>query len=307
VGLVRRGGLVVGSESGGWGRCCGPSDVVRCRRLRVLRREYGAGGEQMGQRRENDSLEPRESRITAIAGAFADALLAAYEVAAEIAIREAMDASLSTAEIDEKVIAPALWLVGELWERGKISVADEHIATEIAVRVLALQREAQRVAQSRGARRTVLATPAGELHVVALGMVANLLRGAGYDVVMLGADVPASALAAAARRFDARVICISSTMPGEADQVLDEVRQDRPSVPFVVGGRGLSAGWQWGPEVRVCARISEVVEAVDAMVKRAGLIGTGVPRAALAWSMGFVGLRAWRFGALTASRMRSSW
>jgi hypothetical protein len=76
--------------------------------------EYGAGSEQMGQRRENDSLEPRESRITAIAGAFADALLAADEVAAEIAIREAMDASLSTAEIDEQVIAPALWLVGEL-------------------------------------------------------------------------------------------------------------------------------------------------------------------------------------------------
>ena len=121
--------------------------------------EYGGGGEQMGHRRENDSQERRESRITAIAGAFAGALLAADEVAAEIAIREAMDASLGTAEIDEKVIAPALWLVGELWERGKISVADEHIATEITIRVLALQREVQRVAQSRGGRRVMLATP----------------------------------------------------------------------------------------------------------------------------------------------------
>jgi methanogenic corrinoid protein MtbC1 len=130
------------------------------------------------------------------------------------------------------------------------------------------------VAQSRGARRTVLATPAGELHVVALRMVANLLRGAGHDVVMLGADVPASALAAAARRLDAQVICISSTMPGRADRMLDaidEVRQARPSVPFVVGGRGLSVDWQFRPEVRVCARVSEAVEAVDAMVKRAGL------------------------------------
>jgi MerR family transcriptional regulator, light-induced transcriptional regulator len=228
----------------------------------------------MGHRQENDAQERHEWRITAIAGAFAEAVLAADEVAAEIAIREAMDASLSTAEIDEKVIAPALWLVGELWERGKISVADEHIATEITVRVLALQREAERVGQSRGGRRAILATPAGEFHMVALRMVANLLRGAGYDVVMLGADVPAIALAAAARRLEAHVICMSLTMPGRANQVLsafDEVRRARPSAAFVVGGRGLSVEWQLRPEVHVCGRVSETVEAVDAMVKHAGL------------------------------------
>jgi methanogenic corrinoid protein MtbC1 len=46
----------------------------------------------------------------------------------------------------------------------------------------------------------MLAAPAGELHMVALRMVANLLRGSGYDTVMLGVDVPADALAGAARR-----------------------------------------------------------------------------------------------------------
>ena len=228
----------------------------------------------MGHPRENDSDEPHESTITVIAGAFAEALLTADEVAAEIAIRAAMDAGLGTAEIDEQVIAPALWLVGELWERGKISVAEEHIATEITVRVLALQREVQRVEQSRAGRRALLATPAGEFHVVALRMVANLLRGAGYDVVMLGADVPPVALAGAVQRFDAHVICMSSTMPGGADQVLhaiDEVRRKSPSTAFVVGGGGLSVQWQLRTEVHVCGRVSEAVEAVDAMVHRARL------------------------------------
>ena len=37
----------------------------------------------------------------------------------------------------------------------------------------------------------MLATPAGELHVVALRMTGNLLLDAGYDVMMLGPDVPA--------------------------------------------------------------------------------------------------------------------
>ena len=37
--------------------------------------------------------------------------------------------NLSTADIDDQIIAPALWLIGELWERGEITVADEHLAT----------------------------------------------------------------------------------------------------------------------------------------------------------------------------------
>src|SRR5918997_2682593 len=152
--------------------------------------------------------------------AYAQAILSGDEVAAEIAIREAMEASLTTAEIDDEIIAPALWFVGELWERGQITVADEHLATEISMRVLALQREALRLDLTRAGYRVLLAAPAGERHVVALGMVGNLLRDAGYGVVMLGGDVPEHALAASARRHQPAVICLSATMPGGGDKLL---------------------------------------------------------------------------------------
>lgn len=233
-----------------------------------------AVAEQMGHPPENESQKPDEARIAQMAGAFAEAVLAGDEVAADITIRDAIDANLSVAEIDEMLIAPAMWRVGELWERGEISVAEEHLATEITVRVLALQREVQRVAESRGGCRVMLATPAGEQHVVALRMVANLLHEAGYDIVMLGADVPATALGAAARRHEPGVVCMSLTMPGRSDEILsaiDEVRRDWPSAGFVVGGRGLIAEGQLRPQVQVCPRVSDAVDAVDAMVRRAGL------------------------------------
>jgi methanogenic corrinoid protein MtbC1 len=218
--------------------------------------------------------EPTDDRIKELADAFLEALLAGDEVEAEIAVREAMDAELSSAEIDEEMIAPALWLVGELWERGKISVADEHLATEIALRVLALQREAQRVVRSRLGRRVMLATPTGELHVVALRMVENLLRGAGYDVVMLGPDVPAKALGDVATRLRIDVVCMSLTMAGRRSEILsaiDNVRLVLPTAGFVVGGRGLTDEAHRRPVVHVCSRVSEVVEVVDATVKRSSL------------------------------------
>src|SRR3954454_13043050 len=92
--------------------------------------------------------EQRGEMVAKLGRTYAAALLIGDEVAAEIAIREAMEAKLSSAEIDDEIIAPALWLVGDLWERGEITVADEHLATEISTRVLALQRQAERLAGS---------------------------------------------------------------------------------------------------------------------------------------------------------------
>lgn len=214
------------------------------------------------------------AKLREFADAYADALLAGDEIAAEIAVREAMDAKIGTPEIDENIIAPALWLVGELWEQGRISVADEHLATEITIRVLALQREAQRVAQRRSDRRVMLAAPAGELHIVALRMVDELLRDAGYDVVMLGADVPAEVLGTAARRYTPAVICLSSTMPGGAREVvssIDEVQRQMPAASFVIGGRGVMGAAPLRSGVDVRERVSDVVEAVDAIVEGAGM------------------------------------
>ena len=170
----------------------------------------------MGTGPENHSRNAQQARINELGRAYAEALLAADEAAAEIAIREAMDAGLDTARIDDQIIAPAMWRIGDLWERGEISVADEHIATEISIRVLALQREAQRVAQTRDEHRILLAAPAGEQHIVALRMIDNLLRDAGYTVAMLGSDVPADALVALMHRRPPDVVCLTSTMPDAA-------------------------------------------------------------------------------------------
>ena len=215
-----------------------------------------------------------DSPVKKIGRAYAEALLSGDEVAAEVAIRDALEAKLSSAEIDEQIIAPALWLIGELWERQEITVAEEHIATEISLRVLALQREAQRLQRARQDHLVMLAAPTGELHVVALRMVGNLLRESGYDVLMLGPDVPAPALAGAARRHQPDVVCMSATMPGGSDQVLvaiHEIQQACPSALYIVGGRGVTSRLHQGAGIAVCERVSEVVDAIDALIKRADL------------------------------------
>jgi len=205
---------------------------------------------------------------------FTDALLRGDENAAELVLREAVEAEIAEAEVDEAVIAPALRAVGDLWEEGQLSVADEHLATEIALRVVALQREAYRVTRRRTRTVVVMAAVDGEQHVVGLRMAGSLLAHAGFDVKQLGPSVPAADLADLAGHHDAAVVGLSMTMASAAaalDEALAAVRGARPAAGIVVGGAGLPDRLVEQPQIRRCRRATEVVPVVDGLVQRASL------------------------------------
>ena len=52
---------------------------------------------------------------------------------------------------------------------------------------------------------------------------------------------------------------------------IHEIQQALPDAGFVVGGRGLASRLRARPDIAVCRRVSEAVEAVDALIKRATL------------------------------------
>ena len=203
---------------------------------------------------------------------FTRALLAGEAGAAERVVRAAIAGGLSPAQIDVELIAPALFIVGDKWATGEISVAEEHLASEIVLRVLALQREATRAARRRRDSRVLLLAPEGERHVIGLQMAADLLHGAGYDVRMLGADVPIGDIRPAAERYAVDVVCFTATMADSAERVdaaIDHLRSLRIDVGVVIGGSAVpfELGAIWG--ATVCADVSGAVECVDALVQRA--------------------------------------
>src|SRR3954447_26652044 len=185
-----------------------------------------------------------------------------------------MDGGLSAAEIDVELIAPALFMVGEKWALGEISVADEHLASEIALRVLALEREARRTHRRRSQRRILLLAPEGERHVIGLNMACDLLEAAGYDARLLGADVPLTDIAVAATRHTADIVAMTATMPDSVERVdaaLDYLRAVHPDISVLLGGSAitfeLGAAWSAG----VCPDVSSVVQSVDALTHHAPL------------------------------------
>jgi methanogenic corrinoid protein MtbC1 len=214
------------------------------------------------------------SSLLRLRRSFTRALCEGDAETAERVVREAIDGGLTAAEIDVDLIAPALFTIGDKWASGEISVADEHLASEIALRVLALQRERTRTMRRRRGRRVLLLAPQGERHVIGLNMACDLLVTAGYETRLLGADVPLTDIAQAAVRHAADVVAFTATMPDSAerlDAAIDFLSCSRPDTAILLGGAAvtfeLAATWN----AACCPDVSTVVETVDALMQRAPL------------------------------------
>lgn len=206
--------------------------------------------------------------------AYADAILAGDEPGAERAIRDAIDAGVAEGTIHDAIITPAMRRVGDLWAAGELSIADEHLATHITVRMVALMCETLRVAARRPGHRVLLAGLEQERHSVGLEMAGSVLTHAGYEVLTLGADVPVDALAPAIERHRPALVGISATLAVTAKLLpaaIYAIRAADPAIGIIIGGPAASLRMEATPGIAVCTHVSDAVDLADALVQRAAL------------------------------------
>jgi methanogenic corrinoid protein MtbC1 len=142
------------------------------------------------------------------------------------------------------MVVPVLRSIGERWISGEVSVAEEHRATAVAQRVIGhLGMQFGRAGKDRGT--VALAAPTGDLHVLPVAIVADLLRWRGFDVVELGGNAPADAMGdAVAREERLLAVGIVSTvngLDGEVARSASSVHAAVPGIPLFIGGGAVSS------------------------------------------------------------------
>jgi DNA-binding transcriptional MerR regulator len=164
-----------------------------------------------------------------------DEALTAFDDARAQAI---FDSLLSTATLDtaiSAVVVPYLHEVGERWERGEVSVGQEHFASSVLRgRLLGLAR-----GWGRGiGPRLVLACAPGEQHDLGLISFGLALRARGWRVVYLGADTPLASVADAANASDAVFVVVSAVNAERFEPYAAELRELAQSHPLCLAGAG---------------------------------------------------------------------
>jgi MerR family transcriptional regulator, light-induced transcriptional regulator len=152
-----------------------------------------------------------------------------------------LDALLATSTIEAAladVLLPFLHRLGERWERGEASVAEEHFATAVLRgRLLGLAR-----GWGRGlGPRAVLACAPGEQHDLGLIAFGLALRARGWRIVYLGADAPLDSVADAVDTARPSVAVISAVDPSRLHEHADALRALAQRGPLFLGGASADA------------------------------------------------------------------
>ncbi len=142
----------------------------------------------------------------------------------------------------EEVIAPALAEVGRLWQAGRLTVADEHVASAVAQSVLATFYAS--FPWTPSGPTGVVGCVAGERHALGARMAADLLANDGWNIMFVGADVPVDALVDLVVRERPVFVGLSVAMPehaATARAMVERLRRDAPGCRILVGGRAVAS------------------------------------------------------------------
>ena len=174
-----------------------------------------------------------------VSGRLADRLVAGDVNGAWSIVEGALLAG-APATVYTEILAPALRSLGEGWESGRLSVAEEHRATALALGIVGRLGPLFRRRGRRRPGQVLLAGVEGDSHVIPLMMVADMLRAGGFEVVHLGADVPVSTLVPfAAVTPQLRAIGLSASTDASAVRaagVIAALRERVGDLPIVLGG-----------------------------------------------------------------------
>jgi len=139
----------------------------------------------------------------------------------------------------QEFIAPVLREIGARWADGRGTIAQEHIATVVALRLISRLGSPSRRGRKTGT--VLVACPPGDAHTVATAFFANLVRGEGASVIDLGRVAGPEQILETAERVDGNVavaIAVSAPQLGAATLELVEGIRSHPKINAVLVGGG---------------------------------------------------------------------
>ncbi len=143
-----------------------------------------------------------------------------------------------TALLNQGLIA-ALDEVGERFSQGRVFIPEMLQAAQTAQVGLDVLKPLLTESNTRSAGTVVIGTVKGDLHDIGKSLVKMMLKGAGFQVVDLGVDVPVERFVHAVDENRADILALSAllttTMPAMGDTV-SHFRQNGHTVKVMVGG-----------------------------------------------------------------------
>jgi len=165
--------------------------------------------------------------------------LTAGDLDGVIGIYEAYSKASGMVGFYDDVLKPTMYKVGRLWAQGRLSIADEHIASNIASELVSIISEKNSGPENRA--KVLICAPNGEEHSLGCGVLQSFLQSRGYRVFNLSPSAPSETITRFVKESRPDIVLISITTGDNIRTGQRLVRKIREGgdIPILVGGQAL--------------------------------------------------------------------
>ena len=155
-------------------------------------------------------------------------------------VQSLLDEGADLKDIYIELFQKSLYRIGKLWDHNKMSIPEEHMATQI---VESLISRFAPMGKSEPKKKAVVTCIDKEFHEIGAKMVSNVFEMQGWKTYYLGASVPDKEIVKFVKTIDPEIIALSWSLYlnlGRFLEVVDHLTKFFPTKKIVVGGQALA-------------------------------------------------------------------
>ncbi len=163
------------------------------------------------------------------------------DIHSSIKIYEEYIKIFSSADFFDKILRPVMYKIGDDWANNKISIATEHVASNVAQTLVKIIMD--RVTGMVNKRKILVCVPVGEEHHLGCDVLETYLSIKGFKVYNMGTSMPTESILSFIESNKPDVILISITLEDNipAGQRLVKKIKEQYNIPILIGGYALQS------------------------------------------------------------------
>ena len=178
--------------------------------------------------------------------ALAEAIIKGDQNAAVEITKAALDRGTAAEDVLNEGLIAGMDIIGGRFKKSEIYIPEVLIAARAMKSAMEILEPELVKAGVEPVGKFLIGTVQGDLHDIGKNLVAMLLKGAGFEVIDLGVDVPAEKFIEQAKVADVQLIGLSAllttTMPG-MEKTIKALKDAGISAKVVIGGAPVTQGY----------------------------------------------------------------
>jgi methanogenic corrinoid protein MtbC1 len=161
-----------------------------------------------------------------------------------------------TTSFFEKILTPVMYDIGKKWASNKISVADEHVCSNVAHSLVKIILDRNMTHSSK--KKIVICTPDGEQHNLGADVLESYMRCKGFKVYNLSPSEPHESVVKFIEKVKPDMVFLSITLtdnirPGQ--RLVKKIRE-KSKIPIFIGGQAVNGDKDAKFEAKILRNIS---------------------------------------------------